>query len=38
MDSNLDHANETVRAILEAFPTTPVFPSMGNHEPHPCNK
>lgn len=37
-DSNLDIIRETTRLILEAFPDTPVFPAVGNHESVPAGR
>jgi sphingomyelin phosphodiesterase len=37
-DDNINHAEAIIDTIKEVFPKTPVFPSLGNHEPHPANK
>ena len=34
---NLDTAKAVLQPLAQIFPETQVFPSLGNHEPFPCN-
>ena len=34
---NLNHYKEVAETLLILFPNTPVYPVVGNHEPHPVN-
>merc|ERR1712180_257173 len=36
-DGNLQSARTFLSLVKETFPDTQVFPSIGNHEPFPCN-
>lgn len=36
-ESILDHYHSVASAVLAAFPNTPVYPIVGNHESHPTN-
>jgi len=36
-EGNLEHYKAVADAMHEAFPDTPIYPVIGNHEPHPVN-
>ena len=36
-DLNVNITRFGVEQIKHYFPNIPVFPQIGNHEPHPCN-
>lgn len=35
---NLNVINQTIEMVLQAFPNTPIFPAIGNHEASPAGK
>ena len=37
-EANLGYTKAAVQEILQIFPDTPVYPSLGNHESFPCNR